>query len=78
MVYKAIARATPSKQPSAPPTWLVTLYTNSEDGPQTEFTGEFFEETDAKAICAAWRDENTRPIIWLSINLRSPRAQFYK
>ena len=76
--YKATALATPSKQPDTPPTWRVTLYTHSEDGVQIEFFGEFFEQGDAEAICAAWRDEKQRPVIWLSINLRSPRAQFYK
>ena len=52
-----------------PEFWQVELMTHTEDGPQVEFVGEFFEEKDANAIAAAWRHAETRPIVWLCASL---------
>lgn len=52
-----------------PEFWQVELMTHTEDGPQVEFVGEYFEEKDANAIAAAWRHAETRPIVFLCASL---------
>lgn len=64
-----------TKQPDSldmPEFWQVELLTHTEDGLQVEFVGDFFEEEDAQTIAAAWRDEKTRPIVWLCASLTRP------
>jgi len=55
-----------------PDAWRVELMTHTEDGLNVEFEGEFFEEAEAKAIMAAWRNPETRPIIFASMALTRP------
>ena len=52
-----------------PECWQVELMTHTEDGPQVEFVGDYFEENDALEMAAAWRHADTRPIVWLCASL---------
>jgi predicted secreted hydrolase len=55
-----------------PEYWQVELLTHTEDGVQIEFFGEFFTLADANAMAAAWRNHETRPIVWLCASLARP------
>ena len=48
-----------------PEYWQVELLTHTEDGPQVEFVGDYFEEQDAHDMATAWRHEKTRKTVWL-------------
>ena len=49
----------------APEYWRVELLTLTEDGPQVEFVGEYFNEQDAHDMATVWRHEKTRKTVWL-------------
>ena len=63
-IYRTCIKNVPGTD-DTPEYWRVELLTHTEDGPQVEFVGEFFEESDAELIMAAWRSEKTRAIVWL-------------
>lgn len=74
-LYPTVYRARITKLPGdhdIPDHWQVELLTHTEDGVQIEFFGKFWEEQDAQTIAAAWRDEKTRPIVWLCASLTRP------
>jgi hypothetical protein len=68
-VYRTRITKHPHIVGDVPEFWQVELLTHTEDGPQTEFVGDYFEEKDANAIAAAWRHAETRPIVWLCASL---------
>jgi hypothetical protein len=56
----------------APEYWRVELLTHTEDGPQVEFVGEYFNEQDAHDMATVWRHEKTRKTVELCAALIRP------
>jgi hypothetical protein len=74
-VYRTHIDLIPASEEFPADLWSVELISHTEDGPQVEFVGEYFNRDDADAIAAAWRESSTRRLVWLSAALEQPVFQ---